>query len=62
MTPVFELRGLRKVYGARTALAVDALDIAAGEILAVVGPSGAGKSTLLRLLNFLEAPTAGTLT
>ena len=61
MTPVFELRGLRKVYGARTVLAVDALDIAAGEILAVVGPSGAGKSTLLRLLNFLEAPTAGTL-
>jgi tungstate transport system ATP-binding protein len=40
---------------------IAALDIFAGEVLAIVGPSGAGKSTLLRLLNFLEAPTAGSL-
>lgn len=36
-------------------------DLNRGEVLAVIGPSGAGKSTLLRLLNRLDAPTAGTV-
>ncbi|MFJ6428229.1 ABC transporter ATP-binding protein [Microbacterium maritypicum] len=35
------------------------VDIAAGEIVAVVGPSGCGKSTLLRLVGGLDAPTRG---
>ncbi len=38
------------------------LDVAAGEIHAIVGYSGAGKSTLVRLVNALEAPTGGTVT
>jgi len=58
---LFQLRGVRKEYGARAVLQIDALEIFAGEILALVGPSGAGKSTLLRLLNFLETPTSGQL-
>lgn len=58
---IFYLRHVQKVYGARTVLALDALAIFAGEILAFVGPSGAGKSTLLRVLNFLEAPSSGEL-
>lgn len=37
------------------------LEIAAGEILAVVGPSGCGKSTLLRLVGGLDAPTRGRI-
>ena len=40
-------------------LAIDELDLGAGERLAVLGSNGAGKTTLLRLLAALETPTAG---
>ncbi len=58
---IYRLREARKDYGARTVLEVANLDVAVGEVLAIVGPSGAGKSTLLRLLNFLEPCTSGTI-
>lgn len=37
------------------------LEVAQGEVIAIVGPSGCGKSTLLRCLNGLEEITSGTL-
>ncbi|AQY01963.1 MULTISPECIES: ABC transporter ATP-binding protein [Microbacterium] len=37
------------------------IEVAAGEIIAVVGPSGCGKSTLLRLIGGLDAPSSGSI-
>src|ERR1700722_4809174 len=37
------------------------LDIAAGEMVALLGPSGMGKSTLLQLLAGLLQPSAGSI-
>jgi ABC-2 type transport system ATP-binding protein len=48
-TPIFELSGLSKRYGAVAALSnVDA--IVTGRIIGLLGPNGAGKSTLLKCL------------
>lgn len=38
------------------------LDVAQGEIVAIVGPSGVGKSTLLHLLGGLDRPDSGSVT
>jgi polar amino acid transport system ATP-binding protein len=35
------------------------LQVATGEVIAIIGPSGAGKSSLLRSVNFLEPPSKG---
>ncbi|MCL4237051.1 MAG: ATP-binding cassette domain-containing protein [Anaerolineae bacterium] len=59
--PLYTLRDVRQVYGARTVLDIPALTVQRGEVLAVVGPSGAGKSTLLRLMALLEAPAQGEM-
>ncbi|WP_423142328.1 ABC transporter ATP-binding protein [Parablastomonas sp. CN1-191] len=37
------------------------LDVAAGEVLALLGPSGSGKSSLMAVLSGLERATSGTL-
>jgi ABC-type sulfate/molybdate transport systems ATPase subunit len=61
MGSVLTLREVRQTRGGRQVLAIDELDVPAGERLAVLGPNGAGKTTLLRLLAGLEAPTAGSV-
>ncbi|MBU4385803.1 MAG: ABC transporter ATP-binding protein [Actinobacteria bacterium] len=58
---VIEAVGLRKDYGERTVLDIERISVGPGEIVACLGPSGAGKSVLLRLLNILEASTAGRI-
>jgi ABC-type sulfate/molybdate transport systems ATPase subunit len=58
---VVSLRGVRHRRGGRDVLAIEQLDLGAGERLAVLGPNGAGKTTLLRLLAGLEGPTTGVV-
>ncbi len=64
-SPVIQVQGLGKTYQtARGALNLFEdlnLEVAAGEMVAIVGQSGAGKSTLLHILGALDAPSAGTV-
>ena len=61
MSAVLALRDVRRVHPSGFVLDVPALDVAAGELLAIMGPNGSGKSTLLRVLGLLERPEAGTV-
>ncbi len=63
--PMIRVRDLEKTYttarGALTLFRGMDLDVAQGELVAIVGQSGTGKSTLLHILGALDAPTAGTV-
>jgi phosphonate transport system ATP-binding protein len=59
---VYELDGIRKVFGDGAAALEDvSLTIRRGEHVAFIGPSGAGKTTLFRILNLTLRPTSGHL-
>jgi len=57
--PLYQLENLRQVYGGRTVLEVDRLNIETKTITGLIGPNGSGKSTLMRVLAFLEQPAEG---
>ena len=55
------LTGVSKAFGDVQAVRHADLEIASGEIVALLGPSGCGKTTLLRLLAGFEAPDSGEI-
>ena len=59
MTPVLEIRDLRKSYGKFEAVRGVNLRIGPGEIVGLLGPNGAGKSTLFQIAAGLFAPDGG---
>ena len=61
VTPIVQLRGIRKSFGSLEVLRGIDLDIHAGEHVVLFGPSGSGKSTVLRTINLLEPPSVGSL-
>ncbi len=55
------MQGIRKSFGATQALSGVDLEVASGEVLALVGENGAGKSTLMKVLSGAHAPDAGRM-
>ena len=55
------VRGLQKSFGTARVLRGIDLDIADGEVVALIGRSGCGKTTLLRCVNFLEEYDTGEI-
>lgn len=51
---------VKTFHGQRVLHGID-LQVAEGEVVAIIGPSGSGKTTLLRSINLLEQPDSGTI-
>ncbi|WP_049579799.1 ATP-binding cassette domain-containing protein [Streptomyces sp. SBT349] len=60
--PVLSLRGISKNFGAVAALTDVDLDVAPGQVVAVVGDNGAGKSTLVKVLAGVHRADGGSIT
>jgi phospholipid/cholesterol/gamma-HCH transport system ATP-binding protein len=61
VAPLVRVRGLHFARGERVIFAGVDLDIARGQVTAVMGPSGTGKTTLLKLISGQLRPDAGTI-
>jgi ribose transport system ATP-binding protein len=60
--PLLSMRGISKRFGATRALVQVDLQVAPGEVLALIGENGAGKSTLMKVLSGAHRPDAGNMT
>jgi len=58
---MIEVKNLIKGYGGRTVVAIEHLNIKAGETIGLVGNNGAGKTTFFRMLLDLIRPDSGEI-
>src|SRR5579883_2582327 len=61
MAALLEITGISKAFGAVSAVEDVSLEIARGELFALLGPSGCGKTTLLRIIAGFESPDRGRI-
>src|SRR6188474_1905812 len=54
-----EVRNLRKLFGAKTAVNGVSFTVEKGEVLGFLGPNGAGKSTTMRMITGFIPPSEG---
>jgi ribose transport system ATP-binding protein len=59
--PLLTMRGISKQFGGTQALADARIEVAAGEIVALLGENGAGKSTLIKILAGVHLFDAGAI-
>jgi len=59
--PRLRISGIEKRFGATHALKQVSLEVAPGEVHALIGENGAGKSTLMKVLSGAERPDAGSI-
>jgi ABC-type polar amino acid transport system ATPase subunit len=59
---IIRVENLHKWFDMLHVLKGVSFSVSPKEVLVIIGRSGSGKSTLLRCLNFLEEPSAGTIT
>ena len=59
--PMLQVRDLQVAYGDTLALDGVSLDVARGEVVAIVGANGAGKTSLIRTIGGVLAPRAGSI-
>lgn len=55
------VENIHKSYGSVEVLKGVSLKANRGDVISIIGSSGSGKSTFLRCINFLETPSAGTI-
>ena len=60
-SPALELRNIRKTFGGSRALDDASIDIAWGEVHALLGENGAGKSTIMNVAAGIYAPDEGRI-
>ncbi len=58
-SPILEMRGISKRFGAVQALAEADFEVYLGEVVGLVGDNGAGKSTLIKIIAGVYQPDSG---